>query len=205
MDINALLDRPTEMGEAVGPRDYIAPELEGGPTEHPQPSSDVYSLGKLLYFLLRGRNLPRERHRAAQYNLVSETEPPYVHFAYELLDRSISEDPSKRYKNASELLYALEDVMERVRHSAHVLDLSVRQPCLYCVEGTYQLRLVHEPRARRLMPPPLSAQDFWKDSTTFNQTPWMILVCDVCGNVQMFRPDLASKPPRWKNVPRVEH
>lgn len=204
MDLNALLDRPTETGEAVGPGDYTAPELEGGPIEDPQPSSDVYSLGKLLYFLLSGRNLPRERHRAPQFNLISDTAPPYVHFAYELLDRSISEDPSNRYKNASGLLNALEGVMERVAHSAHILDLRVRQPCL-CVEGAYQLRLVHEPGARSPAPPPLSKYEFWRDSTTFEHTPWTILVCDTCGNVQMFRPDLGANPPRWKNVPKVEH
>ena len=45
-------DRLTPSSEAVGARDYIPPELEDGRLDNPTPSSDVYSLGKLLYYIL---------------------------------------------------------------------------------------------------------------------------------------------------------
>lgn len=204
LDLTNLESRLTETGEAVGPRDYIAPELEGGPNNEPNPSSDCYSLGKLLYFLLSGRNLPRERHRDGKYNLLSGNAPPLFHFAYELLDRSICENPANRYKNATEFLVASEGVMERLDKSAHVLDLDLRQQCLYCVEGSYQVRLVDARRGQGMAPEPFNGHEFWGDSQTFQYRPWMILVCDICGNVQMFRFDLGARLIRWKNVPKNE-
>lgn len=54
--------RVTEHGEVAGPWAFMAPELEdGGPLEV-TPSVDVYSLGKVIYYMLTGgTTLPRER------------------------------------------------------------------------------------------------------------------------------------------------
>ncbi len=48
-------DRMTLTDEAVGPRLFVAPELEDGRAEQVSARSDVYTLGKLLYWLLKGR------------------------------------------------------------------------------------------------------------------------------------------------------
>ncbi len=55
-------DRITDVGEVVGPRAFMAPEMEmGGGVEFDQ-SADVYSLGKMIFYLISGgRYLPRER------------------------------------------------------------------------------------------------------------------------------------------------
>ncbi|TCW64260.1 serine/threonine-protein kinase [Burkholderia sp. SRS-25] len=55
-------ERLTEHGEVAGPWAFMAPELEdGGPLEV-TPSVDVYSLGKVIYYMLTGgAKLPRER------------------------------------------------------------------------------------------------------------------------------------------------
>lgn len=44
-------DRFTISDEAVGTRHFTAPELEDGPIHHVSASCDVYSLGKVLYWL----------------------------------------------------------------------------------------------------------------------------------------------------------
>ena len=49
--------------EAVGPRLYIAPELEDGKIDKVSDKSDVYSLGKLLYWLICGQVFSREKYR----------------------------------------------------------------------------------------------------------------------------------------------
>ena len=62
------MPRVTAESDWMGPRAYIAPELEGG--GEPTPASDVYSLGKVIYFMLSGGiDLPREDHRTAKYDL----------------------------------------------------------------------------------------------------------------------------------------
>jgi serine/threonine protein kinase len=60
--------RPTETGEAVGPRAFMAPELEDGGHLDVTEAADLYSLGKVLYYLYSGGTvLPRERHREAKF------------------------------------------------------------------------------------------------------------------------------------------
>src|SRR5262245_66381065 len=46
--------RITLFDEAVGARRYTAPELEDGRADDVTPSADVYSLGKILYWLMAG-------------------------------------------------------------------------------------------------------------------------------------------------------
>jgi serine/threonine protein kinase len=50
----AGLERVTSSLEAVGPRFYMAPELEDGRSLDVTPTADIYSLGKILYFMLSG-------------------------------------------------------------------------------------------------------------------------------------------------------
>lgn len=47
-------DRATTTTEAVGSPHYMAPEYRNGRVDEPTSKGDVYSLGKVLYFLLSG-------------------------------------------------------------------------------------------------------------------------------------------------------
>jgi serine/threonine protein kinase len=54
--------RSTLDDEAVGPIQFMAPELEAGGKLDISPAADVYSLGKVIYYMLSGGVvLPRER------------------------------------------------------------------------------------------------------------------------------------------------
>ena len=53
-------NRLTETMEQVGSRFYMAPELEGGRSNTVTNCVDVYALGKILYYLLTKRHMPRE-------------------------------------------------------------------------------------------------------------------------------------------------
>ena len=81
---------------------------------------------------------------------------------------------------------------------AHVLDLDVRQPCIYCRLGEYKIRV--DPRwfFDDLKPQPEPAgPNYWLNQgadaarrygvQAHNGAPWLILQCDHCGNVQMFQ------------------
>ncbi len=61
-------ERATEEHEVVGPWAFMAPELESGGQLDVTPACDVYSLGKLIYYLLSdGLVFPRERLHEPQY------------------------------------------------------------------------------------------------------------------------------------------
>ena len=164
--LNDLDGRLTSLNEPVGPRNYIAPELEDGRLEDPEPSADVYSLGKLLYFILTGKSFSREKHRTAPFDLLHPdhgTVEAGVHFVYELLDKTIVADPRARYGDATALRQALDGVIMKIENNANVLNLSVRQQCLYCREGYYRVMQGTSPDQHNLK-----------------------LVCSNCGNFQEF-------------------
>ncbi len=52
----------TETGEVVGPRGFTAPELEFGGSATVTGSADIYSLGKVIYYMLSGGRLIAREH-----------------------------------------------------------------------------------------------------------------------------------------------
>lgn len=63
----------------VGPRFYIAPELEDGRSLDVTPTADICSLGKILYFMLSGgRIFSQEKHNVPAWDLeVIHRDPRY--------------------------------------------------------------------------------------------------------------------------------
>jgi serine/threonine protein kinase len=200
LDLSDLGNRATETREAAGPRIYMAPEFEGGRCDNPTPACDCYSLGKLLYFLVSGRDLPRERHRSDEYNLLTPDGEQALYFVYDdLLDPAIQEEPGKRLQSAAEFLLRIDRVLSKIEQNAHVLDLKYPQRCLYCISGQYKLQLVFDPNSRAARIGGHNGHAFW-GMDHMDHKPWMALVCEACGNVQFFRPDLASED-LWRNIP----
>lgn len=199
LDLTEIEDRPTSSLEAVGPRHYMAPELEDGRDPDPKPSSDCYSLGKLLYFILCGRSFARERHAEGSNDLRTSDPNPHLHFAYEVLNRTIATNPHDRYQNATELLRAIDGVIMRIEQDAHVLDMRIPQHCLYCRNGHYGIRLYNPSKLAGFSEPKVGdSYGFW-GTNQLEHKSWMVLVCDNCGNTQMFRPDIAGRD-NWKNL-----
>ncbi|MGA2981354.1 MAG: serine/threonine-protein kinase [Terriglobales bacterium] len=172
IDLNDAKERATQTLEAVGAERYIAPEVAKGRVPEPQPTSDLYSLGKVLYFILSGRTLVREEYTEGEDDLRTRDAGPNMHFVYELFDKTITERPQDRYQNVADLLYALDTVIERVQLKAHILKPSVRQHCMFCVTGEYQV-------------------------SRGPGTNELLLFCSNCGNMQRF----ASTTPKpwWEN------
>lgn len=169
IDLNDARDRATQTLEAVGAERYIAPEVAKGRVPEPQPTSDLYSLGKVLYFILSGRTLVREEYGESTDDLRTRDGGPNMHFVYELFDKTITERPQDRYQNVADLLYALDTVIERVQLKAHILKPSVRQHCMFCVVGEYQASM--GPGSNELS-----------------------YFCSNCGNMQRF---VGRTPKRW--------
>jgi len=176
LDLSDIAERATQSSEAVGARHYIAPELEDGRAVDPTPSSDVYSLGKLLYYILSGRSFARERHTEETYDLRKSDSESGIFFVYDdLFSKTIVPEPYKRYPNAQELLSYVDVVIKKVEKGARVLNLQVGQPCLFCVVGRYGAHA----------------------ETSINT---LEIRCAYCGNIQKFRKD--GQWQWWKEPPR---
>jgi len=176
-------ERHTLLDEAVGAAKFMAPEVENGREEEVSPASDVYSLGKLLYWIISGRTFGRERHREKEYDVYSKDPRTEIALVNELLDKLIVANPGSRLKDAGEVVREIEILERRVDMKAHVLDYSVPQHCNYCGLGNYR--------------PVVNSTPGGVGSSTvhnfgFNNVGgavWLIMVCDHCANVQIFRPD----------------
>lgn len=119
-------DRVTNVEEAVGARGYMAPECEGGRQEAVLPSSDVYSLGKILYWIMAGRSFARERHRTLEYDLSRDSSDFGMRLVYELLDRMVVEESGQRLPYAGSVVAELDTIRPRIEARRRAVELARR-------------------------------------------------------------------------------
>jgi serine/threonine protein kinase len=187
--------RITLTEEAVGPRLFIAPELEDGRIKEVSPKSDVYSLGKLLYWMFRGQVFSREKHRDPKWDLKGPKrwsgrgpieefwDNIYMEHVNRLLDRMIVVDPGERW-NVDQILLVLGDVRRLIEKEFTPIARGIQQPCIYCGLGYYRQLDSKE------------VLNFGFD-VVVGSPDWRILVCDLCGHVQIFRIDKAEQKDWW--------
>ena len=191
-------ERHTLIDEAAGPRWFIAPELEDGRIESVTPQSDVYSLGKLLYWLISGgRKFTREKHRASEYDLTKDNSDGVITFIYEFLDKTIKLDPSQRLDNANDVAEEVDLIIRRCLMYAHPIDIEAPQLCTYCGIGIYKVKA--NPEILQSWPHQIH-KFFPRIGGDSREYPWLVFLCDHCGNVQLFRPDQNAPEKRdiWK-------
>jgi serine/threonine-protein kinase len=114
----------TETGSIMGTAQYLSPEQAQG--KHVDATSDIYSIGVMLYEMLGGR-VPFEGESAVSIALkhVSDTPRPIrelrpdVHPALEAaIMRALNKDPTQRYANAEQFIAALEAAREAIATGA---------------------------------------------------------------------------------------
>jgi serine/threonine protein kinase len=114
--------RITESREVVGPWAFMAPELEDGGKLEVNPAADVYSLGKVVYYMVTGGTvLPRERLDEEKYRQVFARGERYR--LLELLLRQMICVVEQRIQSMEEVIKELEKI-EAWEHSARLLPIS---------------------------------------------------------------------------------
>ena len=116
------LPRLTESPEVVGPWAFMAPELAmGGELEVP-PSVDIYSLGKVIFYMLSGGAvIPREELHIPRFQQVFNKGERYG--LMELLLRRMICDQAQRIQNINEVIGQLEKIAAW-EHNAKLIPIS---------------------------------------------------------------------------------
>jgi serine/threonine protein kinase len=182
-------NRPTELLERVGTRDWMAPWAHTGMrVDDVKPSFDVFPLGKMIWSMISGKPmLPFWYHRRPQYDLTKQfPTAPAMHTVNELLDRCVVESERDCLPTAGELLKVIDKTLDALSVGGQSIDDGIPRLCRVCGRGHYQ-------RLKR-------------NSVPLNEVP-VILVevygCEFCGHIQMFgRRNTQYTPRDGKTNPR---
>lgn len=177
--------------EAMGALNYIAPEMESGRRYLGEPSekTDVYALGKVLYWMLSGGSIfAREDHRAAEIALVEALGDQRWEHVHMLLDKVLVQEPSKRLDLKS-FVQELSRVRGLVMGNYAPLKPSIGIKCRFCGLGTYQ-RMGQAQTGYTAGP----LQAIEPGTNTRRVASMNVMSCDTCGHVELFD---AEKTRSW--------
>jgi serine/threonine protein kinase len=183
--------------EVAGSRWYCAPELRDGRVESgvSQAPADVYSLAKVLYWMLSGKKIfDREDFRQQKYRIGQndEAEPAYE-LINQLFDKTIVAQLSSRIPNAKVLLSEVDQLLSVMRAGGHAISLDVPHRCIFCAQGEY--KVVVNGLDGNAQTANSAAQSMLGWQAPGSYPAWLIMVCQACGNIQAFRPDLPPAGP----------
>lgn len=106
----AGVDRATPTPEAVGPRLYMAPELEDGRNLDVTSAADIYSLGKILYFMLsHGRIFSREKYNEPAWDLKRVHHDPRYEVFSRVWRETMAPYPRSRFRSVGDLAAAFDE------------------------------------------------------------------------------------------------
>ncbi len=182
--------RITLSDEAGGSMRYMAPEIEDGRSNEIGPHTDVYSLGKIGYWLFSGGKIyNRERHREVRFDLCLQGKEHWRHYFNDFLDGATHPEPKRRIPDVPHLIIAFDEVRKALMDGIRYLDTNVEQRCAFCGLGVYSTVIDFRADGRHHG---MEVNNFGFQA--IGASEWLILACNVCGNVQSFRKD---KTPKW--------
>ena len=178
--------------ENVGSYDWMPHWATRRRLEEIQPTFDVFSLGKTIWYMvsLEKSPLPLWYHRDAEYDLQRIFfQDPSMTFLNRILDKCIVQREENCLSNASELCLEIDNALRAISMGADPIDGPFRW-CRVCGLGAYKQIADIKRTDRR------NIEDFGlvpRGKNNFN-----IFACSRCGHVQLFHSNDGDYPREWK-------
>jgi serine/threonine protein kinase len=102
----------TTTAEGFGNRSFAPPECDAGSVDRASPASDVYSLGKLLYWMASGRKLMVREDFDKEKLTVDD--PHAAQYVSVFIHRSVLEDPGARW-TTTDFLQDIDWALEKLK------------------------------------------------------------------------------------------
>jgi Protein kinase domain len=163
--------------EAMGSKNFIAPEMESGGTGEVSDLTDAYSLAKVFYWMVSGgRVFAREAHRTGGNYLAGSVERQRFEHVHMFLDKFLQADPLKRSRGGlSDFRRGLEELVMLVGGDFVPLVPDREIKCRFCGLGTYQ-------RSRNKSGYSVPEAGLSVSTGHYVVAMW----CDHCGHVESF-------------------
>lgn len=139
--------RMTITSEAVGPRCYMAPELEDGRNLDVTFAADIYSLSKVLYYMLSdGKIFTREKYRDKIFNLaILKKDDRYKCFD-KFFDKCMAVDPRVRIQTVKAALNEFRNTKaEFISHPLTTVQIKIKDNCIVQIPATSAEKLLFTP------------------------------------------------------------
>ena len=149
----------------------------------------------------------REQYREEKFAIggIDPGNPAYE-LVNQLFDAVIVAAPFQRVLGAPQLLGRVDGLISVVRSGGHAITLAVPHRCMFCAQGEYVVKIDHtkpipnrtaNEQSRAMMARDQEIQRF--GFTPLDSPSWIIMVCEACGHVLTFRPDLGKDAMRnWQ-------
>src|SRR5260370_16387253 len=132
----------TQLGIIVGTPAYMSPEQAGEEISEVGPSSDIYSLGAILYTLLTGRPPFSEKTSLATVMKVASSEMPPCPSEFrkdiplqldQICMKCLNKNPSDRYVSAKVLADELSQFRKDLKHKASSMSFRKTSPSVILI------------------------------------------------------------------------
>jgi serine/threonine protein kinase len=175
--INAQHARISNTFENVGSTDWMPQWAARIRIEDIRPSFDVYSLGKLIWFMVSGQQvLPLWYYQDDEYNLeILFPNAPYIEYANKIFQKCIVEKEKDCLPNATALLTEINDILNRTSRNTDLSDLHSSVKCKVCGNGNYKMMLDFNDRYHNMF-----------GTNCDGPSEFKMYSCNNCGNVQFF-------------------
>jgi len=165
----------TTINEAVGSKNFIAPELEAGGSGEVTEAADIYSLAKVFYWMVSGgREIGREDHRARGRHLVTSVSEQRFEHVHLLLDKFVLSELTLR-GSLSDLCRHLIQIVGLIEGDYVPLTVNLDIRCRFCGRGTYR---------RSTNRPGFPVPEAGLSVTSGHDVGAMW--CDICGHIETF-------------------